>query len=840
MNASNSPDEWNSEQHLRRVIDNMLGFVGMLSTDGTLLDVNKIAIDGAGISRDEVVGRKFWDCYWWNFSPRSQQRLQEGFKRAAAGEVVRYDVPVRMVNNTRITIDLMMVPVTDSDGVITNVIPSGVDISDRKQAEKSTRQRERHLNLALEAGRMGSWEWHISKDRMKWSERLYEICGYDKSIKDISLSTFLDLVVPEDREQVAAIFESVKTTKSEREGFECRIRRHDNGQQVFVQCFGIVDRESDEASQSVTGIASDVTNRKRSELHLQFRSELFSTMANLSSSEEISRVASQKIADYLQLSRCLLVDLDERASTATVYYDHNANNLPSLVGTYDMATYFTESERNVLIEGKSLIVHDTRTDASSPEAAAAFAALQIGAVVNTASVRNRRLEFMLSASKVDPYCWRDDEIELLQELVGSLFLRLQKARAEENLQDSQLKFQRSLKEARIQAEAANDSKSEFVANMSHEIRTPMTAILGYADLLLDKEDDLQKLDYLQTIKRNGNFLLDIINDILDLSKIEAGRMEIDCHKFSPEEIVGDVRSLMDVRAAEKELQFTVEFQGKLPAKIESDAKRLKQVLVNLIGNAIKFTNSGSVVLTVTFIDGDSPSLSFAVADTGIGMTNKQLDNLFQPFSQGDASVARKFGGSGLGLVISRRLARMLGGEITVETEYEAGSTFTFTIATGDIASVPMVAPHSDPGQVTESNDPVDSLPEVVLDCRILIVDDRRDVRFLGKHILTKAGATVDEAEDGQQAIEAVKQSMENGAVYDLILLDMQMPTVDGYQAAARLRSMNYDRPIIALTADAMHGDMQRCLDSGCNAYLSKPIDRARLLQIVADFLNSNR
>lgn len=431
-------------------------------------------------------------------------------------------------------------------------------------------------------------------------------------------------------------------------------------------------------------------------------------------------------------------------------------------------------------------------------------------------------------------------------------------------------FERSLNDARAQAVAANESKSEFLANMSHEIRTPMTAILGYADLLREHISSPEAINHLSTIRRNGDYLLDIINDILDLSKIEAGKLEVERERFDPTRLVEDVRSIMEVRATENNLRLEVIYDGRIPAQIESDGKRLKQILINLVGNAIKFTPHGEVKIVVralhcsplsdksqteesqtlaasrtdgrngtkkerkSALDSDRiDALQFTIIDTGIGMNHDQLKKLFRPFEQGDSSVSRHFGGTGLGLAISRRLAAMLGGHIAVNSELGHGSTFRLTVAVGEVADVPLVrpTPFIAPAQHATQQ------PPLILNCDVLVVDDRRDIRFLSKRLLTKAGATVEECEDGQLAVDFVRECIAQQRCPDLILLDMQMPNLDGYETARQLRQLGFANPIIALTADAMQGDMNRCIECGCNDYLSKPIDAEQLLQLVAQMTN---
>uniref|UniRef100_UPI003562A52E response regulator n=1 Tax=Novipirellula sp. TaxID=2795430 RepID=UPI003562A52E len=250
-------------------------------------------------------------------------------------------------------------------------------------------------------------------------------------------------------------------------------------------------------------------------------------------------------------------------------------------------------------------------------------------------------------------------------------------------------------------------------------------------------------------------------------------------------------------------------------------------------NAIKFTPAGMVKIIVRYVNQqhDHGILQFEIVDSGIGMSKQQQRRLFQPFSQGDGNVNREFGGTGLGLAISKRLTEMLGGEISVESELSKGSKFTVSISTGDIDDVQMIQPK------LTIEPPPSTVPAetITLDCHVLVVDDRRDIRFLSKSLLKKAGATVNEAEDGEVAIQMVEEMIRQGRSYDLILLDMQMPRLDGYQTAEQLRKLGFDGPIIALTADAMQGDMTRCIESGCNDYLSKPINVQRLTQMVHRF-----
>ena len=382
------------------------------------------------------------------------------------------------------------------------------------------------------------------------------------------------------------------------------------------------------------------------------------------------------------------------------------------------------------------------------------------------------------------------------------------------------------------AEDANRSKSAFLANMSHEIRTPMTAILGYADLLEAGGDSpALRSEYIATIRDNGEYLLTIINDILDLSKIEAGKMECETVECSIVEIVDGVRQLSAVRAQEKGLALEVEYVSPLPGSIQSDPVRLRQVLINLVGNAVKFTSEGEVKLSVQLVSSEGTNrLEIAVRDTGIGIPPEAIPELFDSFAQADVSTTREFGGTGLGLTISRRLATILGGDITVESELGRGSTFTLHVDPGLLGeTVPVESLAVAPPPALPSEGPAATR----LEGRVLLAEDNPVNRRLVRKLLERVGLDVTEAENGAIVCERI---LDEGGTYDVVLMDMQMPVLDGYAATARLRTGGFQGPIVALTANAMADDEPRCLAAGCDGFVSKPIRREVFYRTLARFL----
>ena len=416
--------------------------------------------------------------------------------------------------------------------------------------------------------------------------------------------------------------------------------------------------------------------------------------------------------------------------------------------------------------------------------------------------------------------------------------------------DSLKRVQRKLETASLDARSANQAKSEFLANMSHEIRTPMTAILGFAGLLeehLDQPDDhFDSQAVVRTIRRNGEQLLSLINDILDVSRIEAGRMTTNIVRTSIVDIVHDVVELMDVRAAEKGITLNAVFDGDIPGGVETDPLRLRQILVNLVGNATKFTEEGSVTIRTSF-DGPRSDMHavISVTDTGIGLNADQCSTIFAAFTQADCSAARAFGGSGLGLHISQRLAERLGGTITVDSEPGIGSTFTVRIGVGDLRQEcwqqAWPASEETGTQATNNSERIIAsmqsprLPtrrqedaEPLVNRRVLVAEDGPDNQRLIAHHLIQLGMHVDIVPDGQAAVDAVVRTQEVGRGYDFVLMDMQMPVMDGYNATRTIRGLGIQTPIIALTAHAMNGNRERCLAAGCDEYATKPIDRGTL------------
>jgi len=383
---------------------------------------------------------------------------------------------------------------------------------------------------------------------------------------------------------------------------------------------------------------------------------------------------------------------------------------------------------------------------------------------------------------------------------------------------------KELASARTEAEQANLAKSQFLANMSHEIRTPLSAILGFAENLKESDNsEVENRKAIDTIIRSSKHLSGIINDILDLSKIEANSIEAEHIPFSLKEILYDLSVLMEPQAKSKGLSFGIEYVTPIPANISGDPVRLKQILINLCSNALKFTSEGEIKVLASYNESER-NISFTVVDSGIGMTSSQLERLFKPFSQADSSTTRKYGGTGLGLALSRQLAELLGGSLDVESESGVGSRFILCLPVGDMESELTM-------DTTQREKSVVSSVNKTLKGKVLLAEDTPALQnLIGLH-LKKIGFDFTIVENGLQAVEAATEHD-----FDLIFMDMQMPVMGGIEAVEILRQKGITVPIIALTANVLLEEKTACLKAGCNQFVTKPVSRQELFEVAESYL----
>jgi PAS domain S-box-containing protein len=642
---------------LRLTIDQQ-SIVSIADPFGRIIDCNSMFTELSGYTREELIGK---DHRLINSGHHPKSFWIDMWRTIARGESWREEVCNRAKDGTIYWVDTIVSPFMDKDGSITKYVSIRTDITERKLAEQKLQLNQAQLNEAQRIAKIGSWSLDLNKNKLEWSDAIYQIFEVDPNKFDATYENFLAVIHPEDREYVNNAY-------------------------------------------------------KRS--------------------------------------------LDERIA-------------------YDI------THRLLMPDGRIKYVHERCENEFNDEGTPMYS---LGTVHDITHIK-----------------------ESEQELIS----------------------------ARELADTANLAKSEFLANMSHEIRTPMTAILGYADLLANEyscnENDVQSNDAICTIQNNAKYLLTIINDILDMSKIEAGKMTVEHISANPAQVVEEVVSLLQPRAMGKNIGLQIVYDTALPVNIESDPTRLRQIFINLIGNAIKFTETGTVTVHIA-VDIDRQLMRFDIVDTGIGIAPEHCTLLseFNAFKQADSSTTRKFGGTGLGLRISKSLAKLLGGGIEIKSELEQGSTFTLTIGTGDLDGVDLLTPSliapsiGDPSHTPDETSMSDEPSQSLEGLSVLLAEDGPDNQKLLKFYLTKAGADVFIAENGQIAIDAIKNTPDD-KMFDVVLMDMQMPILDGYNATRKLRQSGCQLPIIAITAHAMEGDRQKCIDAGCDEYLTKPIDKTKLI-----------
>lgn len=638
-------------------------------------------------------------------------------------------------------------------GEIDGIMILGTEVTDQVLLRNSLRQSQDRLQLALESGQMRTWSLNLQENQGSFPEQL------ERGIH------------PEDVPQVS---QSLQEAIDQRKPFSAEYRiQGPDGQIHWSLSRGSLAFDPQGKPLLISGISMDITERKVAATVISESRERYKVLFDFSPNPKwIFDIETLQILEVNQ--------------TAIRHYGYSREEFLSMRVTDlrppEDRRRFVEAMRQKYSKETSFIHKNYRhlkKDGS-------IVHVEVSTIDITFNGHAARLAAVVDVTE------RVRALERQEELLNTL------------------------KVAKEEAERANELKSSFLANMSHEIRTPLGAMIGFADLLRDRDiSDEDRSTFIDIMVRNGHQLSHLINDILDLSKVESGHLTIECVEVVPRELVQEVVSLLSVKAMEKGFPISLTVEDSVPTRILTDPLRLRQILTNVIGNAIKFTQKGQVGIRV--FNSENETIAFEVKDTGIGISREDTNKLFRVFRQADDSVSRKFGGTGLGLVLSRRLAQALGGNVVLSDSVKnQGSTFLVTVSSSGPAQRPTRKP-AIASRETPSSRNLSGL-------RVLLVEDASDNQDLIRRILSKRGMTVDIAPNG---LEGMRKALAGS--YDIVLMDIQMPVMDGYTATQKLRQQGYQKPIIAITAHAMPEERSRCLQSGCTDHLVKPIDREQLM-----------
>ncbi len=763
---------------------------------------------------------------WSNWlHPQDRQRVAAQWNSAvAAREPFKSEHRLLRPDGSVVCLRVSAAPM-EQDGGAVHYVGTVEDLTEQHAAQAAQREASHWHEMIVQTMRLGLWDWNPLTGQVHENARWTDMLGYAPGEIAGDATGWTQLTHPDDRDRVWSLLQEYLSGRTP--AYRARLRMlYKDGQYRWIETAGrTIERDEQGRSVRMVGTHQDVHEQVLAELAAEETRRRLALIvrASVNGIWDLN-LATRRI--YMSPRMLDLLGLDGPAGEREL--DHLLRRLHK-----DDAARLRAALEQGARESENIDLQVRVRIGASADARA-------GVPVNWRWCRfsghwdNSLSEARISANRV---------AGSLVDIQGEREAEERLSRFAEDVWESrQLLEQRSaeLTRAQHEAEAANHAKSDFLANMSHEIRTPMTAIIGYADLLLDqRQTPEERADCVHTIRRSGQHLLALVNDILDLSKIEARRMTIERLPIAPAELIGEVLDLLRPRASEKGISIGVDYLTPVPRAIHSDPTRLKQVLVNLVGNAVKFTEAGGVRLAVSLLtpehDGTTqgPSaLRIEVHDTGIGMSSETIARLFKPFAQADGTMTRRFGGTGLGLVICNHLISMLGGKLDVTSTLGAGSVFTVTL-TVDAQDAQSL--NHEPGAVLQRTSHESAAPTgaPLVGTRILLAEDGPDNQRLLGLLLRRAGAAVTIVDNGQSAFEAAQAAANSAEPFNVVLLDMQMPILDGYGAVAKLRAAGYTRPIVALTAHALDADRDRCLAAGCSDYLTKPVDRALLISTCA-------
>ncbi|MEO1583249.1 MAG: PAS domain-containing protein [Planctomycetota bacterium] len=780
---------------LNAITDASSDVIFVKDTEGVVLFGNPAFANALGRPVDEIVGTCEYD-YFNDEESLSTLRSADA-EMLATGRPVRIEETIVLpgTGETRI-FSTEKHPYRLADGSVGGIIGVGRDITDIRRALEDVETSGIRLNFALSAANVGYWDNDLATDSVYYADTWYTMLGYEPGELPMEADSFWStLLHPDDAEHARAQHDACRSGASDRIDYVVRLKNKSGAWQWIRDMGRIVEWDDAGRPARIVGVHVDIDESKQAQDRL----------------ETALVAANEGLWEWHLLDNdCFFDDQWYRL------LGYEPRELPMTFETWESLCHPEDLDRAKQALGDYLSgVADSY------------------GVEHRLYTKSGEWKWVLGTGRITA---RDEAGQPIRVVGVNLDI------------DERVQSAERLGAALEEAESANAAKSQFLANMSHEIRTPMTAILGYTELLADdpaaRADEAKVRETIGIVRRNGEHLLSIINDVLDISKIQAGAMSVEAIPMKPVEILNDVHTLMASRAQAKRIGFEFEHRTQLPDAMIGDPVRFRQILINLVQNAVKFTEKGSVIMRAE-ASPDRETLTVRVIDTGIGMTDEQMASLFSEFQQADESMARRFGGTGLGLAISQSLAGLMGGEIKVQSRPGRGSTFTLEIPIRTSDGARWIDPGGEviPDSGAEAG-PQGSPPAAdtqdMSGRRVLLVEDGPDNQRLISHHLRKAGVDVEIAENGAEGVKAYERAAAEGHAPDMILMDMQMPVMDGYTATRTLRSQGVTTPIVALTAHAMSGSRGQSMDAGCDDFETKPVSKKTLLELCGRWIGGRR